>query len=181
MKTKRISYRVSQFWQAVRRRPSSRNLALAQNLLTPAQMVLFTRMQPDEQAHSLNVARSLIERGESETDLLKAALLHDVGKVCQPLKPWERAWIVLGKAIFPGLVCKWGAAPRNGKAVSFLQRPFVVADQHAAWGARLALQAGVSDLSANLIRRHQSRSDESKTLPGFLSAEDRLLNITISR
>ncbi len=177
MKTARIPYRVSQFWRAVGAQPSPQDLALTHNILTQPQMVLFSCMQPGEQIHSLNVARALIERGENDTDLLIAALLHDVGKVCQPLKPWERAWIVLGKALFPGLACKWGAAPQNGEVVSLLRRPFVVAEQHAAWGAELALQAGVSELSADLILRHQSRSDDGRNLCGFLSTEDRLLKI----
>jgi hypothetical protein len=35
------------------------------------------------------------------------------------------------------------------------QRPFIVASQHPRWGAELAIEAGVTPLTANLIRRHQ--------------------------
>jgi len=177
MKVARVSYRVRQFWRAARLQPSSRDKILVQTILTPAQMALFFQMQPAEQAHSLHVARALIEKGETDSDLLKAALLHDVGKICYPLKLWERAWIVLGNAYFPGLVSKWGAALQDGEAISVLRRPFVVAAQHPDWGARLALKTGVSTLTAHLIRRHQSRPKTNPALSGVSSAEDRLLRL----
>lgn len=173
----RFSYRVLQFWSTARVQPLSRDLILAQTILTPAQMALFSRMQPAEQAHSLHVARALIESGENDSDLLKAALLHDVGKICHPLKLWERAWIVLGKAFFPGLARKWGTSPQDGKAILFLRQPFVVADQHPDWGAGLALQEGVPLLTAELIRRHQIRPDANPAHPGVPSVEDRLLRL----
>jgi hypothetical protein len=177
MKVARIPYRVRQFWRAARLQPSFRDLNLAQTNLTPAQMELFSRMQPAEQAHSLHVARALIERGETDPDLLKAALLHDVGKICHPLKLWERAWIVLGKAFSPGLARKWGATPQDGAAISFLRRPFIVADQHPDWGAGLALQAGVPALTAELIRKHQIRPQANPAQTGLPPAQDRLLGL----
>jgi hypothetical protein len=146
-------------------------------MLTSAQLALFARMQPVEQAHSLKVAKALFERGEMDPDLLIAALLHDVGKVCHPLRLWERAWIVLGRAFFPGLSRKWGAAPQKVEAVSFLLRPFIVAEQHPEWGAELALQAGVSPRTAALIRRHQTPRAASQAHPGSPAAEDRLLGL----
>jgi hypothetical protein len=177
MNPSRVPYRVWQFWRAARVRPASQDLSIAQTILTPAQVALFDRLQPFEQAHSLHVARALLERGEKDPDLLCAALLHDVGKICQPLRPWERAWIVIGKAFFPGLAQKWGAISQNNGAVSFLKRPFIVAEQHPLWGAELALQAGVSSRSADLIRAHQSRNDENSPHPGSPAAQDRLLGI----
>ncbi len=140
-------------------------------------MSLFMRMPPFEQAHSLHVARALLELGEKDPDLLSAALLHDVGKICQPLRLWERAWIVIGMAFFPGLARKWGTISQNTGAVSFLKRPFIVAAQHPLWGAELALQAGASSRSADLIRAHQSRENETPAHPGSPAVQDRLLGL----
>jgi hypothetical protein len=122
-------------------------------------MALFNRMEPFEQAHSLKVVRSLLEQGENDADLLCAGLLHDVGKVCRPLRLWERTWIVGWQALFPARSYKWGAAPQKVDAAPFWRRPFVVAEQHAEWGAALALQAGVSPRAAALIGRHHARLD----------------------
>jgi hypothetical protein len=104
----------------------------------------------------------LIERGENDPDLLRAALLHDAGKIRCPLQLWERTWIVLGKAFLPDLARKWGAAPADGEKVPVLRRPFIVSEQHPAWGAELALQAGLSPRAADLIRRHQSPASDGE-------------------
>jgi hypothetical protein len=177
MKLSRFPYRVRQLWRAARAQPSSQGLSMAQTILTPAQMALFARLQPFEQAHSLHMARALLEQGEKDPDLLVAALLHDGGKVCQPLRLWERAWIVIAMAFFPGLARKWGAVSQDSMPVSFFSRPFIVAEQHPAWGAELALKAGVSSRCADLIRAHQSQENGTSADPGSPAAQDRLLRL----
>jgi len=113
-------------------------------------MELFLRQQPAEQAHSLEVFFQLIEQGEDSPDLLAAALLHDAGKSRFPLRLWERAEVVIGKALFPAWVEKWGESGARG-----WKRPFVIAARHAQWGAEMADEAGASALTVRLIRRHQ--------------------------
>jgi putative nucleotidyltransferase with HDIG domain len=134
-------------------------------------MELFLKLQPNEQAHSLHIYRQLRNQNSVDDDLLVAALLHDVGKAYYPLRPWERAWIVLAKAVSPARVAQWGRAePRGWK------RPFVIAEQHAAWGAEMAARAGASPTAVNLIRRHQ-QPISPPALKGFAPAsrEDQLL------
>lgn len=146
----RIRYRARQFWHALRAMPASEDLDLARQVLSPAQMDLFLKLQPNEQVHSLKIYRQLYHLNPLEKDLLVAALLHDVGKTAYPLRLWERVWIVIAKAILPTKVIEWGQAePRGWK------RPFAIAEQHAGWGADLAANAGASTTSVNLIRRHQ--------------------------
>ena len=79
-----------------------------------------------------------------------AALLHDVGKSLHTLHLWERIVIVLGKTIYPQGVKAWG----QGEPQGFL-RPFVISDKHPDWGAEMAAQAGASQLTVSIIRRHQ--------------------------
>ena len=141
-------------------------------MLSPSLMTLFMRMQPSEQAHSLWIYEQLLQQNETDRDLLVAALLHDVGKSRHPLRLWERVVIVLGKAWFPERIKGWGkAAPRGWK------RPFVIAEQHPAWGAELAAQAGAAPLAVALIRHHQ---DSPEAILGQANGknqplEDRLL------
>jgi putative nucleotidyltransferase with HDIG domain len=166
-----LRYRVSQFWQALTAAPSPQDLELARCTLTPAQIELFLRLQPSEQAHSLRIYHHLREQNPADDDLLVAALLHDVGKTAYPLRPWERTWIVIAKAISPARVARWGRAePRGWK------RPFVIAEQHAAWGAEMAARAGTSPTAVSLIRRHQ-QPISPPALKGFATAsrEDQLL------
>jgi len=143
--------RYHQFWHALLARPMTEvNLAQVQAILTPEQMTLFSRLQLSEQTHSLRVLKTLKTGGESHPDLFIAALLHDIGKIRYPLCLWQRVFIVLAKAIWPDRVEAYGKNKPQG-----WQLPFVVAAQHPAWGANLALEAGVSPLAGNLIRKHQ--------------------------
>jgi hypothetical protein len=114
-------------------------------------MALFTRLQPSEQNHGLRVLQTLQNQGENHLDLLVAALLHDVGKTCYPLRIWERVVIVLGKQFFPNRMKQWGRAQ-----TSSWKRPFVVASEHPSWGAELARKASASPLAVYLIREHQN-------------------------
>lgn len=161
-------YRVRQFFEALLAAPASADRELVRQVLTPGEACLFAELQPSEQAHAVRVFREVQHRCrqqgfEPPADLQVAALLHDVGKARCPLRVWERVMVVLGNALLPEAVGRWGkAAPRGWK------RAFVVAAQHPAWGAEMAARQGTSPRAAALIRRHQEHA---------LSEEDRLLAI----
>jgi hypothetical protein len=169
MKTTQAIYRARQFWLAWRAQSLTEDeLAPASAVLTAEQMQLFTRLQPSEQIHALRVLRTIQEGGESDPDLQTAALLHDIGKARAPLKLWERVLIVLGKALFPERAKIWGSGRPQGWV-----RPFVIAEQHPAWGGEMACQAGTSPLAVSLIRRHQTPGE----IEPVSLREDRLLKI----
>jgi hypothetical protein len=168
-----VIYRVRQFWHALTEVPAQEDLLQARQVLSPALMALFLRLQPGEQAHSLWIYCQLLQQDQEDQDLLVAALLHDVGKIRHPLRLWERVVIVLGKTWFPERIKAWGRAAPYG-----WRRSFVVAEQHPAWGAELAAQAGASPMAATLIRRHQDvlDPDAMTSLGERASLEDRLLS-----
>ncbi len=145
-----VSYRARQFFLALQASPSQAVLSQIEVILDPDLMALFLRLQPYEQAHSIQVMNRLQSEGQTHPDLLAAALLHDVGKCLYPLRIWERVIIVLAKTLLPGLSIRWG----QGDPVGW-KRAFVVAQQHANWGAELAAQAGANPNVVELIRRHQ--------------------------
>jgi hypothetical protein len=146
----RLAYRLRQFWNTLfaPRRPVEAAALLPH--LNPAQIVLFRRMQPSEQAHALRALERLKGAGWSDPDLLAAALLHDVGKVLLPLSLLDRVVVVLGKRFFRQSIKRWSADRPDRYS-----RPFVVAAHHPQWGADLAAQAGASPRAVDLIRRHQ--------------------------
>lgn len=161
MRFGRYSYRVLQFWNALFARPAGKDIEWAVSLLTPEQMALFNRLHRSEQAHSLAVLSRITQNNttvsnEEEQDLFVAALLHDVGKTLYPIRVWDRVLIVLANAWFPNRVKIWGSR----EPVSW-RRVFVVAEQHAEWGAQLAAQAGASPLTVELIRQHQNLSPQN--------------------
>jgi len=109
-------------------------------------------MQPAEQVHAYQIFKRLETAGQTTPDLLMAALLHDVGKILVPLSIFDRVVIVLGKHLFRKAALRWAEGTPHGWRL-----PFVVAEQHAEWGAELANQAGASSLTVELIRRHYDR------------------------
>jgi hypothetical protein len=163
----RVSYRIQQFKLAIF--PPSQDVETEQvrAYLTPTQLALFRRLQKSEQWHAFTILQNLLENGQKNADLLTAALLHDIGKIHYPLGVWERVVIVLVKRVAPRQVPRWGQDAPQG-----LSKPFVVACHHAEWGADLAVRAGASKLTSDLIRRHEEPVDETSS-----SRTDRILRL----
>jgi putative nucleotidyltransferase with HDIG domain len=123
-----------------------------EKFLSPPQFSLFEGLHPSEQSHSIAVYRQMRENGVEQPDLLTAALLHDVGKNRYPVQFWDRIAIVIGQGLAPSLVASWGEAEPDS-----WKRPFVVSQKHAGWGAQMVAAAGASQLTVELINRHQER------------------------
>jgi hypothetical protein len=163
----RFAYRTRQFWNAL---PGSRRRVETEALLphlSPSQIVLFHRMQPSEQTHAYQMFERLNASGQTDPDLLSAALLHDVGKALYPLSLIDRVVIVLGKRFFGRRAERWSEGTPNR-----FRRPFVVAAHHPGWGADLAEQAGASSRTVDLIRRHQDVSSAGDPLLAALQSTD---------
>ncbi len=164
----RLVYRTRQFWNAL---PGTRKPVETEALLphlSPTQIFLFRRMQRSEQIHAFQVLKLLKAAGQTDPDLLSAALLHDVGKVLFPISLFDRVLIVLGKAFFPRQARRWSEG-----TLDRFHRPFVVAAHHPDWGADLAEQAGASPRTVELIRHHQDiSSNDDQQLAALQAADD---------
>ena len=154
----RILYRVSQFWRSVTLKTEYYDLERAQEQLNPVQWELFSRLQPADKNHALMVFHKLLDQGESQPDLLTAALLHDIGKLRYRLNPFERAMVVVISAWMPGWAKRLGVIPDQGwQSMPGWHKAFILAENHADWGAEAARQTGASELVEALIRQHHSR------------------------
>jgi hypothetical protein len=179
MSLARLVYRSEQFRKYLGFRSAPPHLSEARQVLTPAQMALFLRMQPGEQAHSLEVLRRLREQGELDPDLGTAALLHDAGKVHFPLRLWQRVWIVLAGVLLPARFQAWGELQEGLDSQPWWVRLSAVAIQHPAWGAELAQEAGCSERAVSLVRRHQDyapldlQNEEDRLLASLQAFDDR--------
>ena len=163
-----IGYRLGQFWRNMTAAPlSPEAMELVTAVLTTEELTLFNRFSLSDQQHSYQVLCSVQTAGWAQPSLLKAALLHDVGKSCVSLKVWERSLAVLLAMVMPQQMKVWGEGEARG-----WRRPFVVKAQHPTWGADMAAAAGSDPLTVALIRRHQDVLSETAD-----SLQDRLLRL----
>lgn len=160
-----MKYRIWQFWQSLKSPPQENDWQLVSAVLSPEESAIFHKLPVPDQNHSLRVLRALQATGEQDPDLLKAALLHDLGKTLYPLKRWERVWAVLASSLFPRAFLRWGDGRPAG-----LCRALAVIKHHPEWGAQLAQEAGGSSRLVWLIRNHESPDPASPQ-----SADDLIL------
>lgn len=153
-----LPYRVGQFFRALTARISDEEMEQAAHILTPASLVRFRSMAMQDQRHGLDVCAALRQAGQTNPQLLAAALLHDVGKAAARLSAWQRAIIVLLERFAPRLLVRLGQGEPRERIPNLpngWRRSFVINAQHPEIGARWAQEAGCSPLTVTLIRRHQ--------------------------
>jgi hypothetical protein len=148
-------YRVRQFLLAAGALLQPRGLTdpSVGRLLRPAGVELFNRMPRYDRRHAQRVMGALQEQGQRDPDLLAAALLHDVGKTGSEagrLRLWHRVVMVLLGAFAPRLRDRMGLERGGG-----WRQAFFVQVHHAQLGADLALKAGCSHVTVELIRCHE--------------------------
>lgn len=151
-----ISYRAGQFLHLLTAKRKRDQRRFVYEILEPSMAALFFQMSNPDQSHSIRVLQTLVDQEEENSDLLMAALLHDVGKSLNPLRAWERSLVVVTNRILPNQVLKWGQDEARG-----WRKPFVVALQHPEWGAALVQQEGGSETLVTLIRYHQEHVPSS--------------------
>ena len=120
--------------------------------LTPAQLALFDAMQRADQRHGLDVVAAVRAAGRAEPDLLLAGLLHDCAKG-RDLRVWHRIGWSLGE--------HYGRrAERSIERLPGFRGAFMTMRTHAARSADLALAAGASPPTAQLIREQAEPTDQ---------------------
>lgn len=166
-----ILYRIKQVWWAwTGRSLTAEDRDLVDGLLTTAEGELFYRFTTNDQNHSVRVAKHLLSNQHDNRSLLKAALLHDVGKTkVGRLSVIDRSVAVAIKALLPKVSNAWGAV--DILAANRFQKPSIVRSQHAAWGAEMVHAVGGDSLTVSLIKRHQDKLSEC------VSDEDHLLKL----
>ena len=144
--------RVRQFARYVTGRVTASERDRLRDWLTPAQLELFDAMHRADRRHGLDVVEALRRAGHANHDLLLAGLLHDCGKG-RDLHVWHRVG--------------WSLRERYGDRVGGLLKripgfapAFQTLAGHADRSAVLALAAGCSDLTADLIRHQSNPTDE---------------------
>ncbi len=133
---------------------------LVDRYLSQTERGLFTRMEPADQRHSVQVLRSLLAEGIDDESLLKAALLHDVGKSRCRITLVHRTVAVLTEAL-------WGTLPgfevRGDRESWWL--PYYVLANHPRIGASMLAQAGTEERVWRLVEMHQLEPHLVRNVP----------------
>jgi hypothetical protein len=148
-----LLWRIQQFVQALWARSDPRvDDELRRLLANDAQWRLLARLAPFDRAHHLRAYYLLVDAGYRDPDLLRAVLLHDVGKADARgrVRAAHRALAVLLRRIAPRVYLRLTARAHRGPL-----HGLYLARHHAALGAQLAWQAGASERSHGLIAHHE--------------------------
>lgn len=99
-------YRVKQFYWSITSKIDSEDLELIDKYLNIYEKGLLKGLAVYEQKHSINVARDVMkacdENNMESKVLVKAALLHDIGKSYKKLNPIEKSLVVVLNRISHG-------------------------------------------------------------------------------
>lgn len=152
----RVHYRIQQLiWSLTARSLTAQQTEAVRAVLNPAEFDLFQRFSHNDQQHSWRVMRLLQSADQQDAALLKAALLHDIGKTRVRLGVVDRCVAVLGSLLLPRKSKVWGQTLTADNAG--WRRPFVAKQQHPEWGAEMVSELGGSSLLVELIGRHQTK------------------------
>lgn len=162
-------HRARQFFQALTARDSADiDDAIRRALANDDQWRLVQRLPAFDRQHLWEVRSRLVATGWRDSDLLRAALLHDVGKADAHGRIWlaDRVLLVLGRALAPSLLGKLTERPAFGPFYGLY-----LAVHHAALGAAMASQAGVSDRCCWLIKHHDQTDIDDSQLRALIEAD----------
>jgi HD domain len=180
-------YRARQFFHALGAlvnggQESKADAAILARYLSPPQRALFNAMPAPDRHHSLAVLHTLQRMGETDPDLMTAALLHDVGKSeydaagrrIRTVPLWCRVAKVAimmlprGDRLLRRLSAQGAARPKG------MRHAFYLIWEHPRLGAELATRLGVSTQCAALIRDHMRprRATDPPLLAALKRADD---------
>lgn len=146
-----IPYRIKQGLRALFAFTAEVDDALVHRHLSAPEYDLFKTMATAEQLHSVHVLRSVLAQSpQTPPELAAAALLHDIGKARYHLAVWQKTVSVLAESFAPGLFSKLS----TGDALNWWRAPFMVREQHPAWGADMLTAIGSDPLVIWLVGHH---------------------------
>jgi hypothetical protein len=155
-----LRYRIRQLFAAVMARLTPDERALVAATLSPGELRLFERMPRYDRRHCLDVYQTLCRAGHNDLLLLRAALIHDCGKVDDAGRPIPLLYYGVFVVLTRFAPTFYERAARNGRG---LLRPFAVHTAHEERSCRLAEAAGSPPELAAILRDYATRRMTERT------------------
>ncbi|AWI07499.1 HDIG domain-containing metalloprotein [Clostridium drakei] len=144
-----IFYRIKQFYWAINSKLNDKDIKFLKSNLNSQELDLFFRLSVNEQKHSINVAYDVekvckVQNLDSKV-ILKASLLHDIGKCVKKLTIIDKGLIVIADKISKGRLKKF----------SNLKKIYVYYN-HGIIGYEMLKKYNYNDRILYLIKNHHN-------------------------
>lgn len=156
-------YRINQFWSALNPKITFEEEKFVSDYLSPAEIIIYNKLPRADRKHATNVAYNLLNSFPHDFNLIKAGLLHDIGKTLRPLNVIEKTFAVLLSIYFPGIVTRLSV-----KKNSFLH----IYLQHAEIGFDIAHSLCLDNDILFLIKNHHKNDLQDKRLQALILADN---------
>ncbi|MCH3965477.1 MAG: HDIG domain-containing protein [Clostridium sp.] len=147
-------YRLKQFYWNLSSNLDEYDLFFLNHILNDKELKLFNRLSISEQKHSVKVAYSVekmcIERNINSGLLIKAALLHDIGKIYKRLNIIDKSILVLLDKLTRGKMEKICNVSKISKIGIYYH--------HATLGADLLNKIGCDKYLIYLVKNHDNKN-----------------------
>lgn len=143
-------YRVKQFFQGLSAHIKEGDRCFIAKYLNQEEQALFYQLRRNEQYHSLKVAYGCFGAKPKNRRLIRAALLHDIGKLGSNLNLINKSLVVLAE----------GVRLKSERLPKFLQRAMYYKKQHPDLGCRLLQPYKLDAYEYLLIKNHHLPSAE---------------------
>lgn len=166
--------RVRQFYRAITAQVTAADRVWVEDVLPAAAKPLFYAMHPADQYHALNVAKTAMRLWEEAPAgdralLLRAALLHDVGRVQGDMDIMGKVLAVLVKHFSPDKARQLAEANAG-----WLGHVLYVYYRHPEIGALKLEEIGMNEEAAIIRCHHRKKMENDPPELAFLQAADEL-------
>lgn len=170
--------RIIQFYHAVTAKLIDDDIAFINKYLSAAEYKLFNEMHTYDKCHAVNVAYSAVkiagQYSRIDIDLLiRAALLHDVGRTAHNICIFDKViFVLLNKISKNGLlyIARKGCSGFAGKRRNALY----ICMNHAAVGAAKLYEIGAADIAKIVEHHHDKLYDGGSSELAILHRADEL-------
>jgi putative nucleotidyltransferase with HDIG domain len=169
--------RINQVISALTARLYEADIDFIEKHLNQREQTLFWAMNLPDQRHSLNVAYTSMVLAQKiayvdEKNLIKASLLHDVGKVHGDVSTFDKIVTVIAYKFAPIWSEKW-AKFGKGNRLDNLRHAFYIYFNHAERSKEKLIAIGLDELADIVSKHHKApASDDQLELTILRKADD---------